>query len=172
MSEGPAVGGLAALARRRRLYLRLAAIGILGVVGAIGWAYLQPDKMVSRMVDEFRHRNDYVPAKFVKLGDAGCRTWLVITRCSAKVTLMRGGQTKELTFWHFGQPDDVPIEVVQRHDDPQILTTVQALSGVGRRLVLLAAWPLGCATAATAFLAWRRRRARRRAEPASARFAP
>jgi hypothetical protein len=111
-------------------------IGIVVIFG--GMAMLLWDS-VPRVISDFRHADEFVPASNLKVTSYTCKNWdlALLDNCTVTFQSSPGTPPRQLEDWRFGRAPSEPIHLLQRRDDPSIVTTDVSLRTLSNRIVFV-----------------------------------
>jgi hypothetical protein len=89
----------------------------------------------TRIWSEFQHAHDFVPAQGLRVASYKCTNWnlVMFDDCTVIFTANDGKPSGELRDWRFGPAPKVPVHLLQRQDDPTVVTTDVSLDTLPNR---------------------------------------
>jgi hypothetical protein len=111
-------------------------IGLLAIFGGIAvllW------NTAPRVVSDFRHANEFVPASNLKVMSYSCTNWnlAMFDNCKVAFQSTPGTPPRQLEDWRFGWAPSEPIHLLQRRDDPSMVTTDVSLRTLSNRIAFV-----------------------------------
>lgn len=93
---------------------------------------------VPRLMSDFWHARDFVPAQSYAITDYKCRNvnWFMWNDCTVTFVSLQSGESREITDWRFGRAPRDPVQLLQRRDDVSSVTTDVSLRTVWNRMLL------------------------------------
>jgi len=97
-----------------------------------------------RVLFDYRHADEFVPAEGLTVTQVKCSTWLVaaLDHCTTWFE-SQAGVSGELDDWRFGRATIDKVEIMQWRRDSSIVTSNMSLDGVVSRLAFVAAVAVG-----------------------------
>jgi hypothetical protein len=94
-----------------------------------------------RVLFDFQHADEFVPAEGLTITDAECTNWNIglFDRCTVAYESHDGQRSGELDDWRFGSAPTGLVQLMQWRDDPTVVTTDISLDGVTNRLTFIVA---------------------------------
>src|ERR1044071_4321755 len=88
-----------------------------------------------RVLFDFRHADEFVPAKGLQITKAECTNWNIgmFDHCTIAFESRDGEQSGQLSDWRFGSAPEGLVQLMQWPDDPSVVTTDISLDGVTNR---------------------------------------
>src|SRR5262249_8123124 len=108
---------------------------VIGAIAAIaGIVWMLQD--APRVLFDFQHAGEFVPAQGLTITNAECTTWnaVLFDHCKVEFKSDDGEQAGQLDDWRFGSAPEGYINLMQWQDDPSVVTTDVSLDGVNNRL--------------------------------------
>jgi hypothetical protein len=88
-----------------------------------------------RLVSEFWHARDFVPAQDHWIDKYQCTNWnfVMFNDCTATFVSLPSLEPRRFTDWRFGRAPQGPVQLLQRRDDPSVVTTDVSLQTLWNR---------------------------------------
>ena len=125
---------------------------LIFLFGAIAWLL---SNSVPRLMGDFWHARDFVPAQSYAMTNYKCTNWnlFMFNDCTATFVSLQSGESRQITDWRFGRAPGGPVQLLQRRDDASAVTTDVSLRTVWNRLLMVLMLVLFGACLALAFIA-------------------
>jgi hypothetical protein len=113
---------------------------VVGVIAALAGMVLMLQD-APRVLFDFLHADQFVPAEGLTITNAECTNWniAIFDHCKIQFESRDGTQSGQLDDWKFGRAPTGRVELMQWQDDPTVVTTDMSLDGVTNRLTFVAA---------------------------------
>ena len=94
-----------------------------------------------RVLFDFQHADEFVPAEGVAITDAQCTNWNIgiFDHCEVEFESHDGQRSGQLDDWRFGSAPTGFVQLMQWQEDSTVLTTDVSLAGVTNRLSFIVA---------------------------------
>ena len=117
---------------------------VIGVIAAFAGMVLMLQD-TPRVLFDFRHADEFVPAEGVAITEAKCTNWNIgiFDHCKVEYESRDGQQAGRLDDWRFGRAPSGLVQLMQWQSDPTVLTTDISLAGVTNRLTFVVTGLLG-----------------------------
>ena len=113
---------------------------VIGVIAAFAGMVLILQE-APRVLFDFQHADEFVPAEGVTITEAECTNWNIgiFDHCKIAFESDDGQRSGQLDDWRFGSAPTGFVQLMQWQNDPTILTTDISLAGVNNRLTFVVA---------------------------------
>ena len=114
---------------------RKIAIGMTIIFGAIAMFLW---KSGPRLITDFWHAGDFVPARSHTITDYTCTTWngVFFNECTVTFVSPQTREPRQITDWRFGPAPREPVRLLQRSDNASAMTTDLSLRTWWNRMAL------------------------------------
>jgi hypothetical protein len=111
------------------------AIGMTIMFGAIAMSLWSG---APRLMSDFRHAGDFVPAQSRTITDYKCKNWnfVIVSECTVTFVSPPSRDSQQITDWRFGPAPRDPVRLLQRRDDASSVTTDVSLRTLWNRIAL------------------------------------
>jgi hypothetical protein len=113
---------------------------VIGAIAALAGMVLMLQD-APRVLFDFQHADEFVPAMGLKITKAECTNWNIgiFDHCTIAFESRDGRQSGELDDWRFGSAPTGLVQLMQWQDDPTIVSTDISLDGATNRLIFVVA---------------------------------
>jgi hypothetical protein len=103
-----------------------------GVVAMFLWS------SAPRLVSDFWHARDFVPAQDHWITKYKCTNWnfVMFNDCTVTFVSLPSLEPRQFTDWRFGRAPQGPVQLLQRRDDQSSVTTDVSLQTLWNRVLL------------------------------------
>jgi hypothetical protein len=117
---------------------------VIGVIAAFAGMVLMLQD-APRVLFDFQHADEFVPAEDVAVTEAKCTNWNIgiFDHCKVAFESQDGQHSGRLDDWRFGRAPTGLVQLMQWQGDPTVLTTDISLAGVNNRLIFVVTVLLG-----------------------------
>lgn len=117
---------------------------VIGVIAAFAGMVLMLQD-APRVLFDFQHADEFVPADGMTITEAKCTNWNIgiFDHCKIAFESSDGQQSGRLDDWRFGRAPTGLVQLMQWQGDPTVLTTDISLAGVTNRLTFVVTVLLG-----------------------------
>jgi hypothetical protein len=93
---------------------------------------------VPRLVGDFWHAREFVPAQNFMITDYKCTNWngIMFNECTTTFMSLQSAESRQFTDWRFGRAPRDPVRLLQWRDDASSVTTSVSLETWWNRLLL------------------------------------
>ena len=91
-----------------------------------------------RLMSDFWHARDFVPAQSRTITEYKCKTWnlIMVNECTVTFVSPQSRESRQITDWRFGPAPRDPVRLLQRRDDASSVTTDVSLRTLWNRIAL------------------------------------
>jgi hypothetical protein len=113
---------------------------VIGAIAALAGMVLMLQD-APRVLFDFQHADEFVPAKGLTITKAECTNWNIgiFDHCKIEFESRDGEQSGQLDDWRFGSAPSGLVQLMQWQDDPAVVTSDVSLDGVTNRLTFVVA---------------------------------
>lgn len=111
---------------------------VLGMALVFGAVVMFMFNGMPRLVSDFRHTREFVPAQHFKITNYKCTNWngFMFNECTTTFVSQATHESRDITDWRFGRAPHDRVQLMQWRDDASSVTTNVSLQTLWNRVLL------------------------------------